>query len=174
LIRILVIATARGSKARAGCPLVKELAKAANVGSRTVENDEDDNGAPFRTVEEYLAWRSKNRATRKPATEGGEDLRERKLLAEAIKIEAEGRIKELDAKVREGELINRTAVDRFLAAWVSAERAEMETWADSFATEMPGEMRQVIHDLVAHKVRQKLVRLAEMPADLWAEEGLSE
>lgn len=169
-----MIATARGSKARSGCPLVKELAKAANVGSRTVENDEDDNGAPFQTVEEYLAWRAVNRAARKAPAEGGEDLRERKLLAEAIKIEAEGRIKELDARVKEGELVPRDAVERWLMSFATELRQTIQSWPAIVVSEVPGDVRLVVDDVLTEQVRLLLTRLSGMSDELWGDETVKD
>jgi hypothetical protein len=170
-----LIASLRGSKARAGCPLVKELAKAAGVGSRTVENDEDDNGAPFQSVEEYLGWRAVNRASRSSVGgQEGADLRERKLLAEAIKIEHEGRIKEIEARVKSGEFVRRDAVERWLSSFATEIRQTIESFTPTVVAEIPGDMRLVVNDILSEQVRLVLLKLASMDGELWADETVRE
>lgn len=153
---------------------VQEKAAACDVTEKTLRNWWALGCPREADVEDTLAWRDARFGKKEPKAEGGEDLRERKLLAEAIKIEAEGRIKELDARVKEGELVPRDAVERFLSAFVTETRQTILSWAPATIAEIPGDSRLVVNDILTEQVRLLLLRLSEMDAELWADETVKE
>lgn len=127
------------------------------------------------SVDDTLAWREQRFGKReKPAAEGGDDLRERKLLAEAIKIEAEGRIKELEARVKEGELVSRDAVGRWLSTFATEVRQALESLPAAIVSEVPGDARLVVDEVATEQVRLVLLRLAAMDGELWSDETVRE
>lgn len=154
---------------------VAEKAAACAVTEKTLRNWWALGCPKDASVEDTLAWREQRFGKReKPAAEGGDDLRERKLLAEAIKIEAEGRIKEMEARVREGELVNRDAVGRWLSAFVTEVRQQLESLTALVVAEVPGDVRLVVNDVVAEQVRLLLIRLSQLPEELWADDSIQE
>jgi len=168
------VIAARGAKARAGCPLVRDLAKAAGVGPRTVENDETKNGAPFRTSNEYLAWRAVNRASRVRTRKSGTDLRDQKLQVEIAKLHQEVRAKEIDNRVRNGELVSRDAVERWLSSFATEIRQSLESLPALIVSEVPGDVRLEVNDVASEQVRLLLVKLSQMRDELWSDETLKE
>lgn len=125
-------------------------------------------------VEDTLAWRDARFGKKEAKAESGEDLRERKLLAEAIKIEAEGRIKELDARVKEGELVPRDAVERWLMSFATELRQTIQSWPAIVVSEVPGDVRLVVDDVLTEQVRLLLTRLSGMSDELWGDETVKD
>jgi hypothetical protein len=154
---------------------IEEVAKIVGRSRETLHKYQRD-GVDVHDVDAVRAHMAKLRPPVGRGSAGGDsgDLREQKLRAEVAKLNEEVRAKELDNRVREGELVNREAVDRFLSAFVSAERAEMEGWVAEIIVELPVEVRESVSDQLNEKVRMKLLRLSEMPAELWLDEGVQE
>jgi hypothetical protein len=127
-------------------------------------------------VEETLAWRDAKYGKReKPSgVASDDDWRERKVRAETIKIESEGRLKELEEGVRRGELVNRDAVARWLSSAVTEIRQQLESLPAVIVSEVPGDSRLVVNDVATEQVRLLLLRLSQLPEELWADEGVSD
>jgi len=125
-------------------------------------------------VDDTLAWRDARFGKKEAKAESTDDSRERKLLAECIKIEAEGRIKELEARVREGELVSRDAVSRWLSSFATEIRQALESLPAAIVSEVPGDARLAVDDVATEQVRLLLLKLSSMSDEMWADETVKE
>jgi phage terminase Nu1 subunit (DNA packaging protein) len=126
-------------------------------------------------VEETLAWRDAKYGKReKVAADDGEDLNDQKKRAEIAKLNEEVRAKSLDNRVREGELVNRDAVARWLSSAVTEIRQQLESLPAVIVSEVPGDSRLVVNDVATEQVRLLLLRLSQLPEEIWADEGVSD
>lgn len=101
-----------------------------------------------------------------------DELKEAKALAEIDKLEQDAKAKELDNRVREGELVNRDAVGRWLSSAVTEIRQQLESLPATIVSEVPGDSRLVVNDVATEQVRLLLMRLSQLPEELWADEGV--
>lgn len=108
------------------------------------------------------------------AVADGDDPRARKLLAECVKIEAEGRIKELEEKVRRGEYVRRDAVERWLLSFATEMRQTIESFTPTVVAEIPGDQRLLVNDILSEQVRLLLLKLASMDGELWSDETVKD
>lgn len=151
---------------------VAEKSAACGVTEKTLRNWWALGCPKAASVEETLAWRDE-RFGKREAPESS-DVRERKLLAETIKIEAEGRLKEFEEMTRRGEYVRRDAVERWLLSAVTEMRQTIESFTALVVAEIPGEHRLIVHDILAEQVRLLLLKLAAMREEMWADETIKE
>jgi len=152
---------------------IDEVAKLVGRSRQTLHQYQRD-GVDVHDVDAVRAHMAKLRPPPGRPSGDSDDLREQKLQAEIAKLNEEVRAKELDNRVREGELVPRDAVERWLLSFVSATRQEIESWAPSTIAEIPGDSRLVVNDILNEQVRLLLLRLSEMPGELWADEGVKD
>lgn len=147
-------------------PTITAIAERLGVSRQTVYTWRAE-GLPTGDVDAALAWQAQHKATEAPILQQLQAARLRKLTADS-----EG--KELETAVTRGELVERDAVERWLSAFVSSTRQKIESWVPSLVTEIPGDVRIIVHDILSEQVRLLLLRLADMPAELWADETVAQ
>lgn len=154
---------------------VAEKSAACGVTEKTLRNWWALGCPKDASVEETLAWRDAKYGKReKLATDDGEDLNDQKKRAEIAKLNEEVRAKSLDNLVREGELVNKDAVGRWLSSFATEVRQSLESLPAAVVSEVPGDVRLVVNDVVSEQVRLLLIRLSQMPEELWADETVKE
>lgn len=109
-----------------------------------------------------------------PPEDAEESLARQTAKAKLAKLNEEIREKSLANRMREGELVSREAVERWLSSHASESRQIIQIWPAEVVSEMPGEVRLQVSDILEEKVRLLLLRLASMDGELWADESVKD
>lgn len=113
-------------------------------------------------------------AKRKPPENDDDGLSTQLMKAKIAKTQEEAAAKSLDNRMREGELVNKDAIDRWLSSFVTEVRQTIESFTANVVAEIPGDQRLIVNDIVAEQVRLLLLKLAAMREELWADETVRE
>lgn len=144
---------------------ITQLASEVGV-SRTSLYSWEKLGCPIRDGKEaVLAWMAENRPDEL-------NIHEQIARAKLVKLQAEGERIELENGVACGRLVDRDAVERWLCSFVATTRGIIEGWPEQIIGEMPGDVRVVVNDIAREQSRLLLVRLSEMPQELWGDEAV--
>lgn len=152
---------------------IDEVAKLVGRSRQTLHQYQRD-GVDVHDVNAVRAHMAKLRPPPGRPSAESDDLREQKLQAEIAKLNEEVRAKELDNRVREGELVPRDAVERWLMSFATELRQTIQSWPAIVVSEVPGDVRLVVDDVLTEQVRLLLTRLSGMRDELWGDETVRE
>ena len=152
---------------------IDEVAKLVGRSRQTLHQYQRD-GVDVHDVNAVRAHMAKLRPPPGRPSAESDDLREQKLQAEIAKLNEEVRAKELDNRVREGELVPRDAVERWLMSFATEFRQTIQSWPAIVVSEVPGDVRLVVDDVLTEQVRLLLTRLSGMRDELWGDETVRE
>jgi hypothetical protein len=148
-----------------------EIARRLAVDRRTVTDWIKTKGCPTSSLDAVIQWRATNlRAERQPVhrrpvacgdSSGGTSLRDRRLLADIEKIEAEVRLKNLRFQERTQNLVSKVAVLREVAEMVVRLKERILAAPDEFETRFPVEVRAQCKADFEEFVRQLLWELSQ-------------
>jgi phage terminase Nu1 subunit (DNA packaging protein) len=152
---------------------IDEVAKLVGRSRQTLHQYQRD-GVDVHDVDAVRAHMAKLRPPPGRPSGDSDDLREQKLTAEIARLNEQVRAKELENRVREGELVPRDAVQRWLQSFVTEVRQTIESFTPTVVAEIPGDQRLVVNDVLSEQVRLLLLKLAAMPEELWGDESVKE